>query len=243
MTVTIDASNLHYRELNARIREAWQTGEKSVVLQNVRGQRYIGDALQGEGKIVIEGIPGNDLAVFMDGPDIVVQGNIQDVAANTMNSGSVVVHGSAGDTLGYGMRGGTVYVRDNVGYRAGIHMKEYGEHRPILVIGGVAGDFMGEYMAGGVIMVMNLEQQAKAVGNYCGSGMHGGAIFIRSDGFAHAFKGLKASVPEAVEQQFITRHLNQFASFFNRGTNILADQFIKLTAAELRPYEKLYVGI
>ena len=44
------------------------------------------------------------------------------------------------------MRGGRVYVRDNIGYRGGIHMKQYMEKRPIVVIGGAARAFLGEYM-------------------------------------------------------------------------------------------------
>lgn len=243
MVVTIDAAKLHYRELNARIKENWISENRAIHLQNVRGHRYIGDALHGEGSITIEGVPGNDLAVFMNGPNMEIKGNIQDAAANTMNSGTIIVHGSAGDTLGYGMRGGEVYIRDNVGYRAGIHMKEYGTHKPVLVIGGAAGDFLGEYMAGGAILVLNLAEAEKAVGNYCGSGMHGGVIFIRGPIDRQVFKGTKTSVPDAEDKQFIDEHLVQFRRYFGLAENIMADDFVKLTAAHLRPYENHYIGV
>lgn len=243
MTVTINADQMHYRALNEQIKEGWQNQNRSVLIQNVNGHRYIGDALQGAGSISIEGVPGNDLAVFMDGPHIEVHGNIQDAAANTMNSGSIVVHGSAGDTLGYGMRGGLVYIRDNVGYRAGIHMKEYGVHKPVLVIGGTAGDFLGEYMAGGAVLILNLDDCEKAVGDYCGSGMHGGVLYIRGVKAGQSFKGAKVSAPDEEDKQFIAEHLMKFQDYFKKGEKITAEDFMKLTAAHLRPYENHYIGV
>lgn len=243
MTVTIDAAQMHYRELNEQIKECWLNQDRSVLIQNVNGHRYIGDALQGEGSITIEGVPGNDLAVFMDGPCIEVRGNIQDAAANTMNSGAIIVHGSAGDTLCYGMRGGVVYIRDNVGYRAGIHMKEYGNHKPVLMIGGTAGDFLGEYMAGGAVLVLNLNDCERAVGNYCGSGMHGGVLYIRGIKAGQTFKGAKVSELNEEDKQFIKEHLNKFRQYFQLSEKVQADDFMKLTAAHLRPYENHYVGV
>lgn len=43
------------------------------------------------------------------------------------------------------MRGGAIYVQGNAGYRAGVHMKAYGDRLPMIVIGGRAGSFLGEY--------------------------------------------------------------------------------------------------
>ena len=61
--------------------------------------------------MVVNGVPGNDLATFMDGPTVIVNDNAQDGIGNTMNRGLVVVNGDAGDVLGYGMRGGRLYVK------------------------------------------------------------------------------------------------------------------------------------
>jgi glutamate synthase domain-containing protein 3 len=74
----------------------------------------------------------------MDGPHIVVHGNAQDGCGNTMNGGEVIVHGRAGDVTGHAMRGGRIWIRDDAGYRVAIHMKEYEDKRPIIVIGGTA---------------------------------------------------------------------------------------------------------
>ena len=80
------------------------------------------------------------------------------------------------------MRGGKIFVRDDTGYRAGIHMKAYEEKKPVLVIGGKAGSFLGEYQPGGIIIVLGLnEENRPPVGRFCGTGMHGGKIYLRCD--------------------------------------------------------------
>ena len=136
--IEIDALGLHYRELNARLREAVVSDVGHIVVRNVYGQRYLGTDLHAPVEIHIQGTPGNDLASFMDGPRLIVYGNVQDGCGNTMNGGEVVIHGRAGDVTGYSMRGGRIFIRDDVGYRVGIHMKEYEGRRPIIVIGGTA---------------------------------------------------------------------------------------------------------
>jgi len=88
----------------------------------------------------------------------------------------------ASDTLGYAMRGGVIYVKGNGGYRVGIHMKEYKENKPVVVVGGRVGSFLGEYQAGGILVVLGLGvDNIFPTGNYCGTGMHGGVMYIRSD--------------------------------------------------------------
>jgi len=77
----IDAADMHYRELNQQIRDAVAAGEKSFDLVNINGQRYIGDGIRGQIDFTIEGVPGNDLGAFMDGPTVRVKGNAQDAVA------------------------------------------------------------------------------------------------------------------------------------------------------------------
>jgi len=171
----IDAKGLYYRDLNQLIRQLVSQGGKELLIRNVMGQRYLGCGLKGgDITLTIEGIPGNDLAAFMDGPTIIIKGNAQDGVANTMNSGKVVIYGDVGDIAGYAMRGGKVYIKGDAGYRLGIHMKSYKELFPILIVGGCARDFLGEYMAGGSIIVLGLGHKGGfIVGNYVGTGMHG----------------------------------------------------------------------
>ena len=96
-TLQIDAAGLHYRQLNAQLREAVNgQGIEHIAITNVYGQRYIGTDLHRTVEIHIHGTPGNDLASFMDGPRIIVHGNAQDACGNTMNDGEVIIHGRAG---------------------------------------------------------------------------------------------------------------------------------------------------
>ena len=241
----IDADGLHYRDLNERVRAAIADGCRLIRVTGVRGQRYLGAGLRGDLLIEVEGVPGNDLAAFMDGPRIVVRGNAQDGVCNTMNRGEVVVHGHAGDVLGYGMRGGALFVRGEVGYRVGIHMKEYKGQRPVLIAGGCAGDFLGEYMAGGVLAVLGLERRngRPLVGDYCGTGMHGGVIFLRGEvDPAHIMLdqvGLSSASQE--EMALLTPHLERFCQEFGGElANLLEQPFFVLRPVSHRPYGSKY---
>ena len=240
----LDAKNIYFRELNRNVKDIFSSGQKEICLKNVSGQRYIGDGIKGERRLFIEGIPGNDMAAYMDGPEIIVKGNAQDAAANTMNSGRVVVHGNAGDTLGYAMRGGEIYVKGNVGYRVGIHMKEYQGKKPVIVIGGKAGDFLGEYMAGGIIILLGLDlpEDEKIVGRYCGTGMHGGAIYLRS-GDVPDDLGKEVMPTEASDEdiKFISGYLKKFSKYFDVDYRTITEKsFMKLYAYNKRPYGNLY---
>jgi glutamate synthase domain-containing protein 3 len=145
------------------------------------GERYIGCGSAGE-RFILNGVPGNALGAYLNGSDITVYGNAQDATGDTMNDGSITIYGSTGDAAGYAMRGGIIYIRDNAGYRAGIHMKAYRDKLPVLVIGGHCGSFLGEYQAGGLIIVLGLDCNGAApVDSFCGTGIHGGRIYLRCE--------------------------------------------------------------
>jgi glutamate synthase domain-containing protein 3 len=245
--VTIDARGLHYRELNARIREALAGGETEIALTNVNGQRYIADGIEGPAHIEIEGVPGNDLGAFMDGPTVVVHGNAQDAIGNTMNAGKIVVHGNAGDVLGYGMRGGKMLVRGDVGYRVGIHMKAYRSQVPVLVVGGGAADFLGEYMAGGMLVVLGLDGRSgdSLVGDYCATGMHGGIIYLRGEVDPSRVATNHVTIRQASEDdlQQLRLHLEEFCAEFGLDVEEIAGRpFAKLVPFSHRPYGGKYAA-
>lgn len=239
----IDATDLHYRELNERIRAAVEAGEREIILDNVLGQRYIGAGLGSGVRLVINGTPGNDLAAFMNGAEIEVNGNAQDGVANTMNAGRIVVRGDAGDILGHSMRGGMVLVQGLVGYRCGIHCKAYEDRKPIMVVGTTAGDYLGEYMAGGMIVVLNADDRpGSPVGRYCGTGMHGGVIFVRGEIEPYQL-GAEVGVEDADrdEAEALEAVIADYCSTFDLDPGRFAlDEFIKLYPRSARPYGKLY---
>ncbi|MFQ6122751.1 MAG: hypothetical protein ACE5LA_06830 [Dehalococcoidales bacterium] len=239
----IDATGIRYRELNLQLKELAGNGIRKVKLHNVYGQRYIGTNLNKPVEIEIFGTPGNDLGAFMDGPRITVHGNAQDGCGNTMNDGEIIVHGHAGDIIGLSARGGKIFVRDDVGYRAGIHMKEYQDKKPMLVIGGTAQDFLGEYMAGGILILLGLNLKGghhKA--NFIGTGMHGGVIYLRGSVKSHQLgKEVGVTEPGEDDWQILKKLVSEFASHFGYGAEeILKHKFIKLFPLWLRPYGRIY---
>ena len=242
--VKIDARGLHYRELNAKLREAVSNGTRQVELKNIYGQRYIGTDLDKPVEIEILGTPGNDLGAFMDGPRITVHGNAQDGCGNTMNNGEIIVHGHAGDIIGLSARGGKIFVRDDVGYRAGIHMKEYQDKNPVVVIGGTAQDFLGEYMAGGILILLglNLGEGEYHQAKFIGTGMHGGVIYLRGNVREHQLGKEVGSTPlEEKDYQLLQKLVGEFAAHFGyEAAEILKHDFIKLFPRWLRPYGRLY---
>jgi glutamate synthase domain-containing protein 3 len=242
--VEIDAAGIYYRDLNTRLREAVSDGASRIKLTNVQGQRYTGTDLDGPVEIEIYGTPGNDLGAFMNGPRIIVRGNAQDGCGNTMNEGEITVHGHAGDTVGLSARGGKIYIRDDVGYRAGIHMKEYREKKPVVVIGGTAQDFLGEYMAGGVLILLglNLGRGESHRCRFVGTGMHGGVIYLRGE-IADYQLGKEVGVAELKEMDndILRKYVIEFAGEFGFDAGeILRHKFIKLFPRWLRPYGRLY---
>jgi glutamate synthase domain-containing protein 3 len=244
-SVKIDADGLFYKDLNKLIKDILlEQHPAKITISSVYGQRYIGTNLRQQVRVEVFGTPGNDLGAFMDGPTIEVFGNAQDGCGNTMNSGEIIVHGSAGDITGFSARGGEIYVRGNVGYRVGIHMKEYQNMRPALVIGGTAQDFLGEYMAGGVLIVLELglSENERHKANFIGTGMHGGVIYIRGKVEDHQL-GKEVSQLEVDENdmEVIGKYVWKFADHFDcNASRILDDRFSKLLPLSHRPYGRLY---
>ncbi len=241
---TIDASDTYFKTLNDVVFDALDT-EDEVTLTNVKGQRYIGTGMNAGKSIVIEGTPGNDLACYMNGGKITVKGNGQDAVGNTMNGGEIVIYGHSGDTLGYGMRAGKIFVETNIGYRGGIHMKEFNEYKPSIVIGGRAGAYLGEYMAGGVILLLGLRLKVgrTIIGHYCATGMHGGVIYIRGDVPEDRISnGIVTEPADDDDMQTISELAKEYCERFGEDYDeVMSEKFIRLKPASSRPYKNMYV--
>jgi putative selenate reductase len=223
-------------------------GTRHIILKNVRGQRYLGAGLTTPGLIIeIEGIPGEDLAFCMGGPTVIVHGHAQNAVANTMDSGTVIVHGLGGDALAYSMRGGKLFIRDSVGYRVGIHMKEYGEQKPQVVVGGTSGDFLGEYMAGGTLVLLNRNNDSESVAGQAdktlATGIHGGEIFIFNYEVPRHLPGIGASLstPSKQDMERIRPLVEEYCSHFGLvAAPLLERDVVKIAPAGSRPFSKFY---
>ena len=229
-----------FKALNARINAV---KDREIALHGCMGQRYIACGLSDK-RLEIFGVAGNALGAYLNGAEIFINGNAQDAVGDTMNDGLIVVRGNAGDATGYSMRGGKIYVSGNIGYRAGIHMKEYGEHKPTIVVGGRAGSFLGEYQAGGIIAVLGMHEDGlPIINNFCGTGMHGGAIYLRCD-------KLPKKLPEQVQYKKIKGYsdgvlksaVEDFCKYFKEfeSEKILNSDFFILTPNTSNPYKQMY---
>lgn len=208
------------------------------------GQRYIA-AGAGEGMYSINQVPGNALGAYLDGATVEAFCNAQDATGDTMNDGEIIIHGSSGDATGYAMRGGSIYIQRDAGYRCGIHMKEYREKIPRIIIGGRCGSFLGEYQAGGTILVLGIGWEDRCpVGNFCGTGMHGGRIFLRT---THLPPDLPAQVvvSDATEEDLgaIRPLIEKFCHYFGgEKDSLLASHYYVLRPNTKNPYKQLYVN-
>jgi glutamate synthase domain-containing protein 3 len=241
----INAKGLHFRYLNQMVRDAIVEGDKEILLKNVNGQYYIANGLRGNDiRITVEGVPGNDLCAFMDGPTVIVKANGQDNIGNTMNDGKIIVHGHAGDVLGYAMRGGKLFIKDDVGYRIGIHMKGFMDKIPVIVIGGTARDFLGEYMAGGILILLGLNRSngQPIAGDYLGTGMHGGVMYIKGDVDPYRC-GKEIGIAELDDKDMACLELNLREYCTDLGIDFnktISGKFIKVYPKTSRPYGRLY---
>jgi len=235
--MNVSARRLGSRALNDEIRRA----EEDIIIEDCFGERYIGSGASSI-TITINGTPGNAMGAYLDVATIIVNGNAQDAIGDTMNDGKIIINGNAGDALGYAMRGGKIFVKGYAGYRTGIHMKEYKDKKPVIVVGGSTGSFLGEYLAGGLIIVLGLDTDSFPTGYFTGVGMHGGEIFIRSSKAPKNLpKQVSASVANKDDIKGIEDILAEFSDLFGVSMEeILGKTFYRLTPNARNPYKQLY---
>ena len=237
---TIQACGLDFKALNEQLRQS----KTACKMENCCGQRFLAAGMSNI-DLTVEGVPGNALGAYLNGGVITVNGNAQDAVGDTMNAGKIVIHGSVGDAVGYAMRGGEIFVKGNAGYRAGIHMKAYHDKVPALVIGGRTGSFLGEYQAGGRIVVLGLHTDGKPVlGNFPGTGMHGGKVFLRGSLQGVRFPPqVNVRPAEAQDLAEVEPLVREFCKLFSLDAEeILQAPFSVVTPNNENPFRQLYVA-
>lgn len=238
--ISIEVADLDYKALNDKFRQI----EGDITLLGCCGQRFIAAGMSKK-NITIKGVPGNALGAYLNGAVIKVCGNAQDAVGDTMNEGKIIVHGNIGDAAGYAMRGGKIFVKGNAGYRAGIHMKEYEDKCPVMVIGGKCGSFLGEYQSGGIIIVLGLTNDKKEIiSNFPCTGMHGGKMFLRSECKNIDFPAeVSASPATADDLSEIYEYIDEFCKEFGYDRNIILNSpFTKIVPGCKNPYKQMYVA-
>lgn len=236
----VNVSQMDYQSVNEQLRQTPGDTE----LTGCCGQRFIAAGFSNK-NICIHGIPGNALGAYLNGAEITVYGNAQDAVGDTMNNGKIIIHGNIGDAAGYAMRGGAIYVKGDAGYRTGIHMKEYKDKKPVIVIGGKCGSFLGEYQAGGIIIVLGLtENDREMLRNFPCTGMHGGKVFLRTTPEQLALpSNVTANSASAQDLEEILPYLREFCAHFGYPLEtIINSPFTKIEPDSKNPYKQMYVA-
>ena len=236
----LNVAVLDHQAINDSLRDV----QEDCTLINCCGQRFIAAGMSDK-NITISGVPGNALGAYLNGASITVNANAQDAVGDTMNEGKIVIHGNIGDAVGYAMRGGRIFVKGNAGYRAGIHMKQYKDKVPVLVIGGRTGSFLGEYQAGGVIVVLGLHTDGKKiVHNFPCTGMHGGKLFLRGKCDDIEFPSQVTARPAgSADLAEIQEYVAEFCKEFDCSSQeIMNSPFTVVTPDCKNPYKQMYVA-
>ncbi len=241
---TIDAKGMHYTPLNKEIRAAVKDGVTEIILNNINGQRFIGNGLRGEDvTIIVNGVPGGDLCMFMSGPTCIVHANAEHAPGNTLDRGKIFIHGTAGDAVAHSMRGGEVYVRDSIGYRGGIHMKEYKDKCPVLVVGEYTRAFLGEYMAGGILIVLGRGKDQPPVDERgVGTGIHGGELYIRGEVPDHLLGiGAEKKPFTEADREKIRPYIEKYCREFGVDEpELYIDEYVHIGPSSARPFAEKY---
>jgi len=125
-------------------------------------------------------------------------------------------------------------------------MKAYKEKQPLIIIGESAGSFLGEYQAGGTIIVLGLGLQGKqCVGYFCGTGMHGGKIYLAED-LPPVDLPPQVACREAGEADLkdISEKITEYCTIFSLDKEeVMSHHFLVLEPNSANPYKQLYTNI
>ncbi len=238
---------------------AFMDGPQIEVFGNC--QDGIGNTMN-SGRIVIHGDCGDILGYSMRGGEIYVKGNVGWRSGIHMKSylekfPVIVIGGKAGDFLGEYMAGGIIIL---LGLDA---KKEKSLDKPctraevILATQDSANqDFTNQDSAintqsgDGVREPYYFERfyptsDGQAAGNYIGTGMHGGAIFLRGDIEDYKFgKEVSRLQLDENDKEILKTYISNYCTYFDFEKSKIMGQdlkgFIKLAPFSHRPYGKLY---
>lgn len=81
------------------------------------------------------------------------------------------------------------------------------------------------------------------VGNFCGTGMHGGKIFLRCDRLPADLPKQVVSSLETADLKEIEPYLDEFCKVFNISKDeIMGQNFFVLIPDTKNPYKQLYIN-
>jgi len=144
--VTLDASQLTTRQINASLREL--PDGTNIVITEPCGRHNLAVGLAGNIDITIEGNAGYYTGGLCDGPTITVNGFTGWGVGENLMSGTIRVKGSVSQSAAASAHGGLVIVEGDASLRAGISLKG-----GTLAIAGNAGNLTGFMAQAGTILI------------------------------------------------------------------------------------------
>ena len=123
-------------------------------------------------------------------------------------------------------------------------MKAYKENKPAIVIGGRTGSFLGEYQAGGTIIVRGEHTDGKPIiGNFCGTGMHGGEIYLRCDRIPTRLPAQVKAEKIAGLPEDAAELVRAWCKEFGQAEEpLLNASYFRLTPNTANPYRQMYTA-
>ena len=95
-----------------------------------------------------------------------------------------------------------------------------------------------------MLLGLNLKEGEEIVGDYCGTGMHGGVMYIRGE-VPQDKLGKEVKIVEMTEedQAQIRKYVQRYVAYFGgNAEEILSKSFNKLIPYNKRPYGNLYTA-
>ena len=165
----IDCEDLTSDEINFKVKELIFNNSRNIILKNTFDRHRLLNGLKGDVKIEILSSVGDEFACNLNGPRVIVIGNLGNYSLSEIKQGKVVVFGNSGNHFGIYSKSCQLYVYENCGTDSfsGLDQSSF------CVAGGLIGNNCGN--DGGTIVVLNLK---------------GGTFFLENSFFSPDFKGV-----------------------------------------------------
>lgn len=149
----IDCSGLSSDQINYEIKNLLFNEVKNIILKNTDKKRNLLKGLKGDIKIEIIGNVDSYFADELDGPKVIVNGDVGDYSVCNMLNGKITVFGSCGNDFAGDVKSGEFYILENCSFNSFSNLSEGCK----VVIGGTPGNIFACGNKGGIIIILNLK--------------------------------------------------------------------------------------
>lgn len=173
----IDCSSLSSSDINLKIKNLIFNGFKQVILKNASCKENLLEGLKGNIKIEVIGDAFSNFANDIDGPRIILNGNIGNNSCLNIKNGKITVFGSCGNYFGSNSTNAEFYVFENCACNCFNNLASNSK----LVIGGQCDVNFANKLNSSTIVVLNLKGGTTFIDETKGflSGFKSGNVYLR----------------------------------------------------------------